>query len=61
MDGNIISVKKFNNLTSEIGKNVSIKLLKENLVDLIWHDRPKIKKSIIWHHHYKFHGYKSIR
>ena len=38
MDGNIISVKKFNNLTSEIGKNVSIKLLKENLVDLIWHD-----------------------
>ena len=56
MDGNIISVKKFNNLTSEIGKNVSIKLLKENLVDLIWHDRPKIKKSIIWHHHYKFHG-----
>ena len=58
MDGNIISVKKFNNLTSEIGKNVSIKLLKENLVDLIWHDRPKIKKSIIWHHHYKFHGTK---
>ena len=58
MDGNIISVKKFNNLTSEIGKNVSIKLLKENLIDLIWHDRPKIKKSIIWHHHYKFHGTK---
>ena len=58
IDGNIISVKKFNNLTSEIGKNVSIKLLKENLVDLIWHDRPKIKKSIIWHHHYKFHGTK---
>ena len=58
MDGNIISVKKFNNLTSEIGKNVSIKLLKENLVDLIWHDRPKVKKSIIWHHHYKFHGTK---
>ena len=58
MDGNIISVKKFNNLTSEIGKNVSIKLLKENLVDLIWHDRPKIKKSIIWHHHYKFHDTK---
>ena len=58
MDGNIISVKKFNNLTSEIGKNVSIKLLKENLVDLIWHDRPKIKKSIVWHHHYKFHGTK---
>ena len=58
MDGNIISVKKFNNLSSEIGKNVSIKLLKENLVDLIWHDRPKIKKSIIWHHHYKFHGTK---
>ena len=58
VDGNIISVKKFNNLTSEIGKNVSIKLLKENLVDLIWHDRPKIKKSIIWHHHYKFHGTK---
>ena len=58
MDGNIISVKKFNNLTSEIGKNVSIKLLKENLVDLIWHDRPKIKKSRIWHHHYKFHGTK---
>jgi len=56
IDGNIISVKKFNYLTSELGKNISIKLLKENLVDLIWHDRPKIKKSIVWHHQYKFHG-----
>jgi len=56
IDGNIITVKKLNLLTSELKKNISIKLLEKNLVDLIWYSRPKIKKSIVWHHKRSFHG-----
>ena len=56
IDGNIITVKKLNLLTSELKTNVSIKLLEKNLVDLIWYNRPKIKKSIVWHHKRSFHG-----
>ena len=56
IDGNIITVKKLNLLTSELKTNVSIKLLEKNLVDLIWYSRPKIKKSIVWHHKRSFHG-----
>ena len=56
IDGNIITVKKLNLLTSELKTNVSIKLLEKNLVDLIWYSRPKIKKSIVWHHRRSFHG-----
>ena len=56
IDGNIITVKKLNLLTSELKTNVSIKLLEKNLVDLIWYSRPKIKKSIVWHHKHSFHG-----
>jgi Xaa-Pro aminopeptidase len=56
IDGNIITVKKLNLLTSELKTDVSIKLLEKNLVDLIWYNRPKIKKSIVWHHKRSFHG-----
>ena len=56
IDGNIITVKKLNLLTSELKTDVSIKLLEKNLVDLIWYSRPKIKKSIVWHHKRSFHG-----
>ena len=56
IDGNIITVKKLNLLTSELKTNVSIKLLEKNLVDLIWYNRPKIRKSIVWHHKRSFHG-----
>jgi len=56
IDGNIITVKKLNLLTSELKTDVSIKLLEKNLVDLIWYNRPKIRKSIVWHHKRSFHG-----
>jgi len=56
IDGNIITVKKLNLLISKLKTDVTVKLLEKNLIDLIWHSRPKIQKSIVWHHKRSFHG-----
>ena len=58
IDGNIVTARKLKFIKSEVKKNISIKLLTKNLIDIIWKSRPKVPKSNVWHHEDKFHGTK---
>ena len=56
IDGNITTIKKLILINSGLNTKIVVKLLEKNLIDLIWHDRPEINKSIVWHHRQNFHG-----
>ena len=60
IDGNIITTNKLKLINLTINKNIIVKLLEKNIVDTIWNSRPKIKKSIAWHHHKDYHGTNTV-
>ena len=59
-DPNVISTSDYNFLRDKlIGSQTLLKKVEKNLVDIIWHDKPIIKKSNIYKLPLKFSGKKS--
>ena len=55
-DGNIEKFKKIEILQKKLGKDIKIKPVDSNLIDLIWKNRPKKLKSSPFKLPFNFHG-----